>query len=346
MDELEHVSLTVGGCGLDVQDCEESMTLPMEKRTLGRTAFEVTRLGLGTYRFTSEFNIPRADSLALLECAVGLGINYMDTAPSYGNGESEELIGRVLRNYPEKRIFISSKVGQLQRSIVPYAGKEAYVNEDRIRRVVDHSLWLLQRDYLDMLFIHEPEEEVWCWDDGLDAPVLRVFEKLRDEGVIHAIGLGSNSAFFPSRLAETGRFDVIEIANGYTLLQQPIAERLLPAAARHNIGIVAGGPFCNGMLAKIQDEVLDRIERENKFGGLLNEHTVPMLRDFYNLSADTGVPIGELAIRYVISNPAIHTVIPGAQNPSEVAANYQAVIKGSLPEDILLEICRIQEKHS
>ena len=212
----------------------------MEKRILGRTGYEVTRIALGTYRFTSEFGVPRADALALLERAVDLGINYMDTAPSYGCGESEELIGRVLARRPDRRVFISSKVGQLRRSIVPYLGAEAYRSEDCIRRVVDHTLWLLRRDRLDMLFIHEPEEEAWGWDDNLEAPVLRVLEELREEGVVGAIGLGSNRAPFPALLAGTGRFDVVEIANGYTLLQQPIAERLLPAARAHDIGIVAG----------------------------------------------------------------------------------------------------------
>ena len=85
-----------------------------------------------------------------------------------------------------------------------------------------------------MLFIHEPEEENWSWDDNLEAPVLRVLEELREEGVVGAVGLGSNRAPFPARLAETGRFDVVEIANGYTLLQQPITERLLPAARVHD----------------------------------------------------------------------------------------------------------------
>ena len=83
----------------------------MEKRTLGRTGYEVTRVALGTYRFTSEFGVPRADALALLERAVDLGINYMDTAPSYGCGESEELIGRVLARLPDSRSSSARRSG-------------------------------------------------------------------------------------------------------------------------------------------------------------------------------------------------------------------------------------------
>lgn len=316
----------------------------IEKVSLGRTGYDVTRIALGTYRFTNEFGVPRSDALALLNSAISLGINYMDTAPSYGNGESEELIGRVLRNNPNNRIFISSKVGLLQRSIVPFSGDEAYVSEDCIRRVVEHSLWLLQRDHLDMLFIHSPEEEIWRWDDKLDAPVLRVLEKLRDEKIIGAIGLGSNSAEFPSRLAETGRFDVVEIANGYTLLQQPIEKRLLPAAQRHDIGIVAGGPFCDGMLAKVQYEKLEEFKRSGRYNSLLNERTLAMLGDYYRLSDESEISMNELSLRYILSNPAIHTVIPGAQNPDEVEKNYSAGLKGPLPDDVLEEIGKIQRK--
>ena len=306
----------------------------LEKRRLGRTEYHVTTLGLGCYRFTLEFGVPRADSLALLDRALSLGINYMDTAPSYGTGESEELIGRALSRHPDKQVFISSKVGQLDKSIALAIGNDAYHSEDCIRRVVDHTLWLLQKDYLEMLFIHEPEVmDWWGWDEKtLDAPVLRVFEKLKEEKVIGAIGLGSNTVDFPGRLAETGRIDVIEIANGYNLVGQRIEERILPAAEEHDIGIVAGGPFRAGLLAAKQP---DRIgKRFSKIKG--------QILSFYQLSDETGLPIHELNLRYILSNPAIHSVIPGAQKPEEVEANYQAVLNGPLPDDIMEAIAKIQ----
>ena len=317
---------------------------PMPKQPLGRTGFDVTRLALGTYRFTIEFGIPRADALALLERAVSLGINYMDTAPSYGNGESEELIGRTLARHPEQRVFISSKVGSLGRTLLQSAGAEAYRSEDNIRRIVEHSLWLLQRDYLDMLFIHEPEQEVWGWDDKLDAPVLRILEKLRDERIIGAIGLGSNRAEFPGRLAETGRFDVIEIANGYTLMSRAIEDRILPAAREHDIGIVAGGPFRDGMLATVQHDRLEQLKRDGDRSGWYSEGALQQLERFYRLSEETGIAMHELSLRYILSNPAIDTVIPGAQNPGEVDANFQAGLKGPLPDDILDLIRTIQRE--
>ena len=317
----------------------------MEKATLGRTGYQVTRVALGTYRFTVDFGIARTQSLALLDRAVTLGINYMDTAPAYGSGESEELIGRVLRRHPDKQVLISSKVGCLDHTVARSSREEAYRSEDCIRRVVEHSLWLLQRDHLEMVFIHEPEMDAWGWDDKtLDAPVLRVLEKLKEEKVIGAIGLGSNSVEFPGRLAETGRFDVIEIANGYTLLSQGIEDRILPAARQHNIGIVAGGPFRDGMLAKVQYDRVAALKRDAKWGGWVTAQSVERLDRLYRLSEETGIAIHELSLRYILSNEAIHTVIPGAQSPEEVDANYQSGIRGPLPDDVLDAIRTIQEE--
>ncbi len=317
----------------------------MEKRRLGRTEYQVTSLGLGTYRLTIDFGIPQEQSLALLSRAVTLGINYMDTAPLYGSGESEELIGRTLKQHPDKSVFISSKVGHLDRTIVRSFGDDAYRNEDCIRRVVEHSLWLLQKDHLEMVFVHEPEMEIWGWDPKtLDAPVLRVLEKLKNEKVIGAIGLGSNAVEFAGRLAETGRFDVVEIANGWTLLSHGIQERILPAAQKHDLGIVAGGPFRDGLLATKQYERIEELKKDSKQGQWFTEKTLYRLLGLYRLSDETGLPMHELSLRYILSNSAIHSVIPGAQNPAEVNANYQTALKGPLPSDILDAIRKIQQE--
>ncbi|HHZ93914.1 TPA: aldo/keto reductase [Candidatus Poribacteria bacterium] len=319
----------------------------LANRRLGRTGYQVTCLGLGTYRFTIDFGIPREQSLSLLHRAVTLGINYMDTAPQYGSGESEELIGRVLRQHPGQQVYISSKVGNLGETIVRSFGADAYRNEDCIRRVVEHSLWLLQKDHLEMVFVHEPEMEIWGWDEKtLDAPVLRILEKLRDEEMIGAIGLGSNTVELPGRLAETGRFDVIEIANGYTLLEHRLEERILPAAQKHDLGIVAGGPFRDGLLATKQYEKVETLRRDAKQTGWLTENTLDRLYLLYRLSDETSLPMYELSLRYILGNFAIHSVIPGAQKPAEVEANYQAALKGPLPTDILDAIRKIQHKTS
>lgn len=325
-----------------IEQNARSVHAVIKRSRLGRTGYKVSHISLGTYRCTGDFGIPRSKALDLLERAVTLGINYMDTAPLYGAGESEELIGRVLQRHPDTRVFISSKFGALYTSIVHRFGDEAYRNEDCVRRVVEHSLWLLRRDHLDMLFVHEPDAAQWDWNPKtLDAPVLRALEKLRDEKVIGAIGLGSNSVEMPGKLAETGRFDVIEIANGHTLLQQRLDDRILPAARLHDIGIVAGGPLRDGMLATTRHDKLAELRERGECAGWVTANSLNRLDRLYRLSEETEIPICELALRYIVSNPEIDTVIPGAQSVEEVEMNYQSGLKGPLPDEILEQIERI-----
>ncbi len=157
-------------------------------------------------------------------------------------------------------------------------------------------------------------------------------------------GLGSNSVEFPGRLAETGRFDVVEIANGWTLLSHGIQSRILPAAQKHDLGIVAGGPFRDGLLATKQYERIEELKTHPKRQQWLTDKTLSQLLGLYRLSDETGLPMHELSLRYILSNSAIHSVIPGAQNPAEVNANYQAALKGPLPSDILDAIRKIQQQ--
>ena len=113
----------------------------METNRLGRTEYKVTRLGLGCYRFTGDFRIPRIDALRLLDRALSLGINYMDTAPQYGAGESEELVGRTLKKHEGKPVFISTKVGHFNQTIVHSFGEDAYRSEEGIRRYCKKIAW-------------------------------------------------------------------------------------------------------------------------------------------------------------------------------------------------------------
>ena len=176
--------------------------------------------------------------------------------------------------------------------------------------------------------------------------MLRTLERLRNEGTIGAIGLGSNTVELPSKLAETGRFDVIEIANGYTLLTHRLEEHILPAAQKYDLGIVAGGPFRDGLLVTKQHAKLETLRRGTKRTGWLIEKTLDRLYLLYQLSDETNLPMHELSLRYILGNYATHSVIPGVQKPAEVEANYQAALKGPLPADISEAIRKIHHRTS
>ena len=138
-----------------------TMSAELPRRRLGRTGLEVTELGLGGYMFTGEFGVPRAEAEAILDRAFAAGINYADTAAMYGFGEGEELVARALQRHPDRTIHVSSKVGWLDRTVVRNLGDAAYRDEEALRRAVKHSLWLLRRDRLEVMMVHEPDWPRW-----------------------------------------------------------------------------------------------------------------------------------------------------------------------------------------
>ena len=315
----------------------------INKRRLGRTGLMVTELGMGGYMFTGEFRVAQSEAHAILDVAFDAGINYVDTAQMYGFGEGEELIGRALERHPGKEIHISTKVGYLDRTVARCFGPEAYNDKDAIRRAINHSLWILRRDYVDIMYVHEPDNKEW-WGDTLltgKAAVLEVLEQLKSNGVIGAIGLGGWSCDSIADLLETGRFDAALVAGGYTLVHQPVKDRVIPAAKKHDVGLVMGGTFLQGALATVQRETMLEIRRTGTYSGLWNEVTVPRILAIYDLCDENGMSITEMAIRYILSDDDIDVVIPGAQTVSHIQANIEAALKGPLPADLVQHIDEI-----
>ncbi len=161
----------------------------LRMRQLGRTAISVSELGLGGYQFTGEFGVPRREAHAIIREALGSGANFIDTAPMYGAGESEELIGRALTG-AGKPVVVSGKVGYLDLTVSRYFGADGYRSEDALRRVAEHSLHLLRKPKFDVLFIHEPEWPEWALDPATgDSVVTAALERMRAEGLTDAIGV-------------------------------------------------------------------------------------------------------------------------------------------------------------
>jgi len=317
--------------------------MPLNRRRLGRTNIDVTELGLGCYMFTGDFGVPQAEASAIMDAAFAAGINYADTAQMYGYGEGEELLGRALARCPDRQVHVSTKVGWLDRGIVKYLGDAAYKDEDALMRTIKHSLWLLRRESIELMIVHEPNLANW-WGDGLltgDAPVLNVLRELKSEGIVGAIGLGSWDCHNTADLIETGIYDVALLAGGYTLVGQEARKRVIPAAKKHDVGVVIGGAFLQGLLATIQRERLTALLATRTFEGRLDEPTINRLLAVYDLCDQTGLAITEMALRYIIADPDISTVIAGAQTVGQLHENVEAVSKGPLSADLLAEIEQI-----
>jgi aryl-alcohol dehydrogenase-like predicted oxidoreductase len=303
----------------------------MKTRPLGKTGMDVTELALGGL-FVSKYAGSREAGIEAIHRALELGINYIDTAPSYL--DSEEVIGEALRGVTTP-VYISSKLGGKP---LPFLAKD----KDFLRRSVENSLRLLGRDYLDVLMIHEPDrhEPVFFewWEDEVNyrGPVLDLLHELVAEGLVKHIGLGGTTTQVMATIIATGQFEVVLTAFQYSLLFREAEWEVLPAAIKQGMGIVCGSPLQQGWLER-------RFEDQIHTPKLLS---LPRRRQFqalYSYLDEINLPITEVAMRFVISNPHISCVLTGARSAEQVEQNFAVIEKGPLSPEILAALKEIAD---
>lgn len=300
----------------------------MEKAVLGRTSLEVSRLGLGGL-FVSSYGGNFEQAKKAIRRALELGINYIDTAPTYLN--SEEVIGRALEGV-DIPLVISTKLGGRPQ---PFNPKDPIA----LRRSFEESLRLLKRDYVDILMIHEPDRpgqyDWWTDPDRVEGPVMDVLAELKEKGLVKFIGLGGTTAYELAHFIKSGKFDVVLTAFNYSLLWREAEHAILPAAREMGLGVIAGSPFQQGALAKRYDEEIEH------GANWLSPPRRQQFKALYAFLDELGMPITELALRFVLSNPTIHCVLVGARSAEEVESNVRALEKGPLPKDVLRRLDEI-----
>ncbi|MGC8668497.1 MAG: aldo/keto reductase [Chthonomonadales bacterium] len=300
----------------------------MRTRTLGKTGSRVSELGLGGL-FVSSVGGSYDQSRSAIRRALELGVNYIDTAPTYA--DSESVIGRALEGYGGP-LILSTKLGGRPQ---PFDAR----NRDHLFASVEESLRLLKRDHVDILFIHEPDRpgQYDWWSDPVNytGPVCDVLDELKEQGVIRFTGLGGTTAYLMARIVRTGRFDVLLTAFNYSLLWREAEIEVLPAAMEQGMGIVIGSPLQQGALARRYD---DEVARGAPWLSLPRRK---QLLELYALLDDTGLSITEMALRFVLSNDAVACTLMGARSATEVERNVEAAEKGPLPPEILARLDEI-----
>lgn len=295
----------------------------MKKIELGKTGLLVSQLGLGGL-FVASFATGIESAKAAVRTALDLGINYIDTAPTYG--DSEEVLGKVL---PEKvsPFILSTKLGGRPTPFNPRDKKA-------LRDSFEESLRLLKRDSVDILMVHEPDRpgqyDWWTdWQD-LNGPVLELLDELKKEGLVKYIGIGGTTTSEMAHLCRSGKFDILLTAFNYSLLWREAALEVIPAAKEQNMGIIVGSALQQGALSRRYDEAIS-----DSSVYWLSKSRREQFQKLYAFLDECGIPLPELALRFVISNPDVHTVLMGARSPEEVCQNATAVNKGELPKEIL-----------
>ena len=297
----------------------------MQKIVLGKTGLEVSRLALGGL-FVSSLGSALEDAKKAVHRAVELGVNYIDTAPGYSN--SEEVLGKALEGV-KCPIILSTKLGGRPSPFKP---------QDRagLMQSVEESLRLLGRDYIDILMVHEPDRpgqyDWWTDWQEINGPVLEVMADLKKQNVIKFIGLGGTTVYELAHIIRSGKFDVVLTAFNYSLLWREAGSEVIPAAKAQNMGIIIGSPLQQGALSRPYDAVNDpRVY-------WLSPARRQQMKRLYAFVDKCGLPLPELGLRFVLSNPDIHCVLMGARSASEVEQNVAAVDKGALPLEIIREL--------
>lgn len=300
----------------------------MKINKLGNTDLNVSHLACGGL-FISSVGAEFDEGKKAVHRALELGINYVDTAPGYAN--SEEVLGQFLEGVTQPYV-LSTKLGGRP---VPFNPKD----KDQLYFSFDRSLKLLKRDTVDILFIHEPDRPgQYDWYDNWDTfygPVSEVLEDLKKRGLIRYTGIGGTTVYEMTRIVEKSNYDVLLTAFNYSLLFREAEITLIPAAVKKGMGIVAGSPLQQGWFARRYDEVL------NDPPAWLSPMRRAQLAELYALVERVGMSVPDLAMRFVFSNPNIHTVLSGVRSAAEVEANVKTAEAGALPPDVLDELDRI-----
>ena len=315
----------------------------MKLRALGRTGLQVSELGLGGLFISSVGGLPQDESVRAIRRALELGVNYLDTAPTYAN--SEEVLGAALEGVRQPYI-LSTKLGGRPDPFDPR-------DKAGLRESVATSLRLLRRDTIDILMIHEPDRprQYDWWDDweSFHGPVLEVLDELKQKGVIRFTGLGGTTAYELPRVMAAGHldchserseesrhlYDVVLTAFNYSLLWREAAIAVLPEAKRRGMGVIIGSALQQGALSRRYDDEV------NHGAPWLSPPRRAQCKALYAYLDQIGLPIAEAGYRFALSNPDVSTVLMGVRSVEEVEQNIAAAAKGPLPAEVLARLDEI-----
>jgi aryl-alcohol dehydrogenase-like predicted oxidoreductase len=315
----------------------------MKHRTLGRTGFEISEIGFGAWGIggTQWLGSNDDESIRALRRAMELGFNFIDTALAYGDGHSEKLVGKIIRDATH-RMYVATKAPPKNRlwPARPGIGIEDVFPYDYILRSTETSLRNLKVDTIDLQQLH-----VWNPDWLYREEWRRAFEELKTAGKVRAVGVSINDHQPDSalELIRTGLVDAVQVI--YNIFDQTPQQNLFPLAKEKHVGVLARVPFDEGSLTGsiTEETVFDPKEfRAFYFRGdrkkQVVEHVAALEKD---LGAQDG-SLAEIALRFTISDPAVSTVIPGMRTVRNVERNAAVDEKGPLDAATL----QLLERHA
>jgi D-threo-aldose 1-dehydrogenase len=303
--------------------------------SLGDTELKVSRLGLGTGPLAGSIPIPDSLAIASIRRAVTAGIRLFDSAPLYYQGVSEARLGRVLGGVPRDQYVVSTKVGRaLERpkGLPPGASSESRVvfdfSYEATHRSLEESLARLGLDQVDILYIHDPDDFYQTAVHG----ALRALREMRRAGTVRAIGSAMTQAEMLQQFATRCDIDCVLVAGRYTLLDQQALDSLLPTCLERGVGVVVGGVYNSGILAR-------------PGAGATFDYrpapppTVERVEEIGKVCADHAVPLKAAALQFPYGHPAVCSVLTGVRSPDELDENL-AMLAIDIPTSFWMALRR------
>jgi len=312
----------------------------MRYRQFGRTGWQISEIGYGMWGMGSWSNSDDHQSLESLQAAVEQGCNFYDTAYAYGEGHSEKLLGQIVRANSDQRLYTATKIPPMSRQwpAPPDSNLMESYPPDHVEEYVHRSLRNADLQSFDLIQFHTWNDE-WLRDDRWFYKV----DDLRSQGLIKAVGISLNrwEPWNGVRAVRTGQIDAVQVI--YNIFDQNPEDELFPACAEMNVAVVARVPFDEGTLTGTLTKDSRWPEGDWRNIYFVAENLVPsveraealkeMLRT-WNQEHSTQITMPELALRFILSNPNVSTIIPGMRKLPHVESNIAASDAGPLPPEL------------
>ena len=318
----------------------------MRYRDLGQTGMRVSEISLGTWAFGGDWgSVGEDDAYEALNRAVDLGVNFLDTADAYGDGRSERLIGRLLRERPNDEILVATKAG---RRLDPHTA-EGY-DHANLSAFVERSLDNLGVEALDLLQLHCPPTEAYRQDSTFEA-----LDSLKQSGKLKNYGVSVEKVEEARMALDYPGVTTVQII--FNIFRQKPAEEFFPLAEERGVGILARVPLASGLLSgkmradrafseddhRFFNRNGEAFDRGETFSGVNFETGLTAAEELKELVPE-GNSLAQFALRWILMHPAVSCAIPGGKNPAQVEDNIAAAEMPPLSEETMERVKEIYDR--
>ena len=311
----------------------------MRYRQFGRLGWQVSEMGYGMWGMGGWTGSEDAESMSALQRAVDLGCNFFDTAWGYGAGHSEGLLGELVRANPKKKLYTATKMPP-KNSKWP-SRREFTLDDcfppDHIEQYIHKSLANAGLSSFDLIQFHTWEDS-WVADDRW----AKKLNELRRQGLVHAVGISINrwEPWNGVRAVQSGLVDAVQVI--YNIFDQNPEDELFPACKEKKVAVIARVPFDEGTLTGTLTKESTWPKEDWRSTYFVKDNLVSSVEHAEALKplvpADMTMP--EMALRFILNNPTVSTIIPGMRKPRHVESNIAAGNAGPLPAELYAQLRR------